>query len=176
MDYSLADIRYSWLWQDRPFAKGQAWIDILWMAESESKFFRGKICNCPPGVLITSEQELGKRWGWSRTKVRNFLQALSQDSMINIEVSRSKTSIVISNYPEQTTEKPYPEPEKEQHERQVEIQTNCTDNQAKSEEHIQVEKQVRIQKEDRNTDNKNTIKKSKIVQRSIFDEINGNSR
>jgi DNA replication protein DnaD len=175
MDNSLAEIQNSWLWQDRPFAKGQAWIDLLLMADSDSIFFRGKIYNCSPGELITSEQELGKRWGWSRTKIRSFLQVLSQDSMIKLEVSRSKTSITISNYPEQTIEKPYPEPDKGQKKGQVEIQPNYTDNQVNSEDQVQEKKQVKIQNKDKITDNARTEKCSQILQRSIFDEIKENS-
>jgi DNA replication protein DnaD len=170
-----SEIQKHWLWQDRPFAKGQAWIDLLLMAESDNIFFRGKIYNCPPGELITSEQELCKRWGWSRTKVRSFLKALSEDLMIKIEVSRSKTSITITNYPEKTTEKPYTEPNKRQQKRQVEIQSNFTGNQAKSKDCNQEEKQVKIQNEDKITDSNKSEKGSHIVQRSIFDEIRENS-
>lgn len=169
-----SDIQYHWLWQDKPFAKGQAWIDLYLMAESDSIFHRGKIYNCPPGELITSEQELCKRWGWSRTKVRSFLQALSQDLMIKIEVSRSKTFITITNYPEKTSEKLYTKPDKRQQKRQVEIQSNFTGNQTKSKDCNQEEKQVKIQNEDKISDSNKAEKGPQIVQRSIFDEINEN--
>jgi hypothetical protein len=174
MDNSLADIQYSWLWKDKPFAKGQAWIDLLLMAESDSIFFRGKIYYCPPGKLITSENVLVERWGWSRTKVRSFLLSLSQESRIKLEVSRSKTAITITNDPGKTSEKPYPEPDKRQQKRHVEILSNSIDNKAKSEDYIQEEKQVKIQYKDKQTDNTKTIKVPQIVQRSIFDEINEN--
>ena len=53
-------IQNHWLWKDKPFAKGQAWIDLLLLADSKSIFFRNKEYRLPKGQLISSENELAK--------------------------------------------------------------------------------------------------------------------
>ena len=89
--------------------------------------------------------------------------------------SRSKTSITIIKATEQVTKKPYSEPEKRQEKKQVEMLSNLTDNQVKSEEYNQAKKQVKMQYEDKKPDNTETIKRSQLVQRTIFDVIKENS-
>lgn len=101
-----------WLWEDKPFSFGQAWIDLILMANhAENSFPLGKeIVTVPTGSLITSEYKLMERWGWSKTKVRRFLSLLENDSMIVKKTDRKKTTISIVNYgifqESETTEKP----------------------------------------------------------------------
>lgn len=94
------DIQTHWLWADKPFSKGQAWIDLLMMANhEEAKIIIGnEIITIERGCLITSEVKLAERWGWSRTKVREFLNLLIKDQMIDKKSDNKKTWVKILNY------------------------------------------------------------------------------
>ena len=101
-----------WLWAEKPFSKGQAWIDMLMMANhADKKFLLGKeLVEVKTGSFITSELKLHEKWGWSKTKVRNFLEVLETDGMIVKKTDRKKTTITIENYSSfqnsQTTQRP----------------------------------------------------------------------
>jgi hypothetical protein len=73
------------LWEDRPFSKGQAWIDLLLTANhKKARFPLGRsVMTAEAGQVVTSEMKLAARWGWSRQKVRNFLKTLSDDGMLH---------------------------------------------------------------------------------------------
>lgn len=90
-----------WLWQKKPFSTGQAWIDMLMMANhADNKFLLGnELVEVKSGSFITSEQKLADRWGWgSRHKVRNFLDLLQKDNMIIKKGDNKKTTITVENY------------------------------------------------------------------------------
>lgn len=86
-----------WVYDDKPFCSLAAWIDLLLTAShSEKKFRLGKdLIQQSPGQLLTSQQKLSERWGWSRTKVNNFLNALELDGMIKRDSDSKKTAITI---------------------------------------------------------------------------------
>ena len=90
----------SWVWKEKPFSIGQAWIDLLLMANhKDNKFyFRGQLITVKRGSLITSELKLMKRWGWGNTKVRNFLKNLESDGMIKHVTAKTQSTIYIENY------------------------------------------------------------------------------
>ena len=102
----------NWIWEDKPFAYGQAWIDILLLANHDNnKFLLGSdLIEVERGEFITSEVKLMERWGWSKTKVRNFLHLLEKDKMIVRKADHKKTAIKVLNYGAynnfQTTKKP----------------------------------------------------------------------
>lgn len=89
-----------WVWQDKPFSKGQAWIDLILQANhSTGKMLIGKtLLEVKRGSFVTSEVKLSKRWGWSRCKVRDFLKLLESDSMLNKQSDSKKTVIKVLNY------------------------------------------------------------------------------
>lgn len=93
-------IQTSWLWDEKPFTKGQAWIDLLLLANyQEKKFLLGnETIEVNTGDIITSEVRLSARWGWSRTKVRSFLSLLEKEHMITQKKDSKKTAINIVNY------------------------------------------------------------------------------
>lgn len=98
---SYRSILDHWLWTDKPFAKGQAWIDILHLVNhtKERKIFDGKLVDVERGETITSIRKLTERWGWSNTKVKNFLNILEQEKMISLEKSDSKKTVLkVLNY------------------------------------------------------------------------------
>ncbi len=94
------DILFHWIWQDKPFAKGQAWIDLLLKANyRENKFLLGNsVINAKKGTVVTSTVKLAEDWSWSRTKVTSFLKTLEVDEMITVKKDSKKTVINIVNY------------------------------------------------------------------------------
>lgn len=88
------------LWQDKPFSKGQAWIDILLNVNHKEKkvLIGNQIIKVGIGEKITSLRQLGERWGWSRTKVKNFLNLLQNENMISYKSDSKKTFIKVLNY------------------------------------------------------------------------------
>lgn len=91
-------------WKSEPFSRGQAWVDMLLIANFESGFIRkqGIRVDLERGDIGWSEVELSVRWKWSRGKVRRFLEELENDSMIcrknGKETDRRKFVITILNY------------------------------------------------------------------------------
>lgn len=100
------------LWDLKPFSKGQAWVDILLLANHERKeiILGNEVVSVEKGSFITSEMKLMERWGWSKTKVRAFLENLQKAEMINLQKDRKKTTVHVVNWRkyqnQQTMEKP----------------------------------------------------------------------
>ena len=90
-------LRDHWLWEDKPFSKGQAWIDLLMLANhADNKFLLGnELVEVKAGSFITSIEKLRKKWGWSNTKVVSFLKLLENDGMITKKSDTKKTAITI---------------------------------------------------------------------------------
>ena len=90
----------NWVWKDKPFSKGQAWIDLLLMANYEDKkvLIGNQLITVKRGSFVTSVRKLCDRWGWSNTKVRAFLSLLEQDGMLIVKSDAKKTTITIVNY------------------------------------------------------------------------------
>ena len=88
------------LWEDKPFAKGQAWIDLLLLANHEDRkvVLGNEIIEVKCGSFISSIEKLRLRWGWSNTKVINFLKLLENDGMLIRKSDTKKTVITIVNY------------------------------------------------------------------------------
>lgn len=96
-------IQDHWLWKatkKQPFSKGQAWIDLLLLANHTAhKFPLGnEIVEVEAGTVVTSELKLSRRWQWSRNKVTNFLKVLESDQMITKNSTTQRTTITIVNY------------------------------------------------------------------------------
>jgi DNA replication protein DnaD len=94
------EIQQHWLWEDKPFSRGQAWIDLLLLANhKDNKFLLGnEVVEVKEGSFITSELKLMERWGWGKSKTRAFLDLLQADGMIVKKSDRKKTTINIVNY------------------------------------------------------------------------------
>lgn len=88
------------LWGDKPFSRGQAWIDLLLLANHEDKrmIFDGSVIEVKRGQRVTSYRTLCEAWGWSNTKVANFLDMLETEQMIEKQSDTKKTLITIVNY------------------------------------------------------------------------------
>ncbi|PRR70888.1 DNA replication protein DnaD [Clostridium thermopalmarium] len=93
-------IQDHWLWQEKPFSKGQAWLDLLLSANHQDKkiVFDSNLIEVKRGEFITSIRKLCERWGWSNSKVKKFLDLLQDDGMIYYKSDTKKTAINIVKY------------------------------------------------------------------------------
>ena len=86
---------------DEPFDRRSAWIDLLLLVNhADNKvLIDGKVITVKRGQRITSILFLSKRWKWSRTKTKSFLELLQNENMIKFEIEpKKKTIITIVNY------------------------------------------------------------------------------
>lgn len=76
-------------WLAEPFTRGQAWVDLLLLANHETGFIRkrGILIAVERGQVGYSERTLAERWQWSRGKVRRFLVELARLSRISHKIS-----------------------------------------------------------------------------------------
>lgn len=88
------------LWSDKPFTKGQAWVDLLLLANHKDKnvLIGSHTEMVERGSFITSELKLMERWGWGRKKVKLFLNFLESQKMIERNANNKRTAITIVNY------------------------------------------------------------------------------
>lgn len=88
------------IWEDKPFSRGQAWIDLLLLANHEDNkiIFNGSLVEIKRGEKITSLRKLSERWGWSRGKTKKFLNLLKDENMIEFKTDHQKTTYKIVNY------------------------------------------------------------------------------
>lgn len=94
------DIWSNWLWKVKPFDKARAWIDLIMLANHEEKVieFNEKPYTVRPGQHMTSLAALAERWGWSRNKVRRFLNALESERMLTQKRHSNGTLLTLINY------------------------------------------------------------------------------
>ena len=93
-------IRECFLWDDKPYDRARAWIDMLLSAMHSDKktILDGKIAVISKGSFVTSIEALPERWGWSRNKVRSFLEMLESEQMIRTRRTGRGTTVTIVNY------------------------------------------------------------------------------
>jgi DNA replication protein DnaD len=93
-------VRDGWIWEQKPFSFGQAWIDLILDVNHEDKklFVNGKLIKIKRGQKWTSIRVLAARWGWRQEKVLQYIKALEQDGMITRKATRSGTLLTIVNY------------------------------------------------------------------------------
>lgn len=93
-------IEDNWLWKEKPFSKGQAWIDLIMLANHTEvkKPIGDNIMVFQKGCVYRSLSFLADRWGWDRRTVRRFLNVLKSDGMLSLSVSKHGTTISLINY------------------------------------------------------------------------------
>ncbi len=126
-----------WLWKEQPFSTGQAWIDLIMIANHADNTiqFDGKPLVVERGSMVTSIRKLSERWGWSRKKVGRFLDVLERDSMLSQNRATKRTTITLVNYSKFQDAAPTKEPQKS-HRRATEephAHTNKNDKNVKNE-------------------------------------------
>jgi len=89
-----------WLWQDKPFAYGQAFTQLIMMANHQDgkMLFDKQLIPVKRSEFITSQSKLSVAFGWSRGKVKHFLELLEKDEMIKLNTTSKMTGITIINY------------------------------------------------------------------------------
>lgn len=90
------------VWTCEPFSRGQAWVDLLLLANHKDTFFykRGHKIDVKRGQLGRSTVELSDRWKWSRSKVNKFLKDLEKEQQIEQQKTNVTQIITIINYDE----------------------------------------------------------------------------
>jgi hypothetical protein len=78
------DLQFNKIWQEKPFTRGQAWVDMLLRCNH--------VClQMPPqyqsiwvlrGQFLLSNLKLAEAWGWDEKKVRRFMGYLEKENMI----------------------------------------------------------------------------------------------
>lgn len=88
------------MWYAERFSKGQAWVDLLLLANHRDKkiLFNGEMITIQRGQYLTSMVKLAEKWKWSRPTVVKFLNLLERDRMITRSSDNTKTLITIENY------------------------------------------------------------------------------
>jgi len=88
------------LWTAEPFTRGQAWIDLLLLANHDDNYFylRDHKINVLRGQVGWSQLKLSVRWKWSRSKLRKFLNDLEKEQQVIQQQSHSTSIITIVNY------------------------------------------------------------------------------
>lgn len=89
-----------WLWKDKPFTNGQAWIDLILLANHKDtkEYINGSLRAFKKGTVNRSIESISNRWGWNRKKTRKFLNALEEDGMVTVNVTTHGTTITLVKY------------------------------------------------------------------------------
>lgn len=90
----------NWLWQEKPFSKGQAWVDLLLLAtwKENKELYRGQLVRRQPGEISCSMLWLADRWGWHRETVKKYLDLLRSDGMVSYAPTTQGTTVTIENW------------------------------------------------------------------------------
>ena len=88
------------VWKDKPYTRGQAWIDLIMKANFKDvrKIIKGKRVTIRRGQVLRSVENLAEDWGWSNGKVRRFLSYLTGEKMVQQTGTPCGTLITIENY------------------------------------------------------------------------------
>ena len=93
-------IQECFLWDDKPYDKARAWIDLLLSAmhSDKKKLIDGKVVIIKQGSFVTSILKLSDKWGWNRKTVSAYLDMLENEQMITTERTTKGTTVTIVNY------------------------------------------------------------------------------
>ena len=88
------------LWQEKPFDRARAWAHMLMIAAHQDyvAILGNTRVELKRGDILTSERRLMDVFGWSKTKVRSFLNYLEADSKVIQKRDHKKTVISICQY------------------------------------------------------------------------------
>lgn len=88
------------LWLEQKFTPGQAWVDLLMLANYRDGHIRvrGNKVRVKRGQVGWSVVRLSERWNWGRAKVIRFLNELENDGQIVQQKKRLTSLLTIVNY------------------------------------------------------------------------------
>ncbi len=74
------------LWTSEPFNRALAWVDLILLANHKDGYIyvRDHKIQVRRGQVGWSQQRLSKRWRWSITKVRKFLEDLEKEHQVKL--------------------------------------------------------------------------------------------
>ncbi len=89
-----------------PFCERAAWVDLILLANHKDTQVFGGAETLKRGDVNRSVLSLAERWGWSRGKVRRFLEKLEAEQMVNVQSAKggptdrttNGTTISLVNY------------------------------------------------------------------------------
>ncbi len=89
-----------WLWQDKPFSQGQAWIDILLECNHEKRqvAIKNIVLVANRGESLNSLQTWSKRFGWNISATWRFLKKLQKAENIDMVSETVTTRLTVCNY------------------------------------------------------------------------------
>lgn len=89
-----------WMYKDKPFNMSMAWIDMIFIATHTTHIdlWRGRPTEFKRGDVNLSITDLAKRWGWSRGRVRRFLNNLENERMVIVNATTDRTTITLVKY------------------------------------------------------------------------------
>lgn len=92
------------LWQDEPFTRGQAWVDLLLLANHEPRkiLIGGDVVQLEIGSYVTTIRRLSERWFRSIDWVTKYLRLLESERMIQTKIvgkgRNTRTVLLLVNY------------------------------------------------------------------------------
>ena len=88
------------LWTSEPFTTGQAWIDLIGLANfaDAERIYKGKLQKIKRGQIATSIRWLAQRWQWSRDKTARTLKTFEMAKMLTMETTTNGTVLTLENY------------------------------------------------------------------------------
>ena len=90
------------MWLSEPFTRGQAWVDLLLLANHKDRVIRvrGHRIEVKRGQVGWSQQRLAERWKWSRKKVAKFLDEIEQEQQVEQQKNNVTSIITLINFEE----------------------------------------------------------------------------
>jgi len=84
----------------RVYSDFEAYHDLLQAAvwRNLQYFHKGRYFSLQPGDLITLSNRLGRRWGWSREQVREYLRRLAEGKVLTYQVEDGALKISLDAY------------------------------------------------------------------------------
>lgn len=92
--------------RDRAYTDFEAWLSLLAMASYERKEVgnRGRGVVLDPGDLLAAHGFLADRWGWTKDKVRWFLNKLQTEAMITRHINDQRSLNDVDHTTQHTTQ------------------------------------------------------------------------
>jgi transposase len=92
----IMDSTNYFLCENRSATTCEAWIDLLMLANYESKKWRGLPCH--RGEILYSQKHYAERWKWHISKVRRWLKKLEKEGSITKTNEGTTTRVTINNF------------------------------------------------------------------------------
>lgn len=120
------------IWDEKPFSRGQAWIDLLLMANHEERYVGGT--KVEAGSFITSMQKLAERWGWSRSAVIRYMNRTQSEHMVILKADSKRTLVTVVNWALYQSDRTQTEHKADSKRTQTELKADTNKNKEEEEE------------------------------------------